>query len=894
MRFASRIYRRLAEAFPHEFQIAYGAEITGLAEDVVEDVAKRYGTWGLIRLLADIAVRIPLEYLTEMRGDFRYAWRGLIHSPGFALVGIVSMGLGIGLATNVYTSKWSLLFRPLPGAANAERLVMLQKSTDADLAPVSYYYIEQFREQKNLFTGVAGFETGVPFNVTFEGNWNAKPLRVLGQLVSPDYFSVLGLKAQRGRVLNAADDRFGEAPAVVISDHFWRNRLNSSPQAVGQALRLNGQLATIVGITPKDFNGAVGIMPAELFVPITVPASLAPELAGDILHRHDMREFLALFCLAPRVTVDSAEAGLEAITRRLDQQETWAPARIDTGKSIALLAAGSNVPMPRKLKPALIGFFVALMGLVTTLACLNLANMLMARSANRRKEFAIRVSVGAGRARLVRQLMSEGILLSLLGGLAGFMVACALAALNRHFVAPDLPLEMHVRLDWRAGFFALAVAVLCGVGFTLVPALRAGRHDLTLALKQGWALQLPGYRRFGFRNLLMVIQVGASLMLLLVTGFLVLGINKSTGVQTKFDPRAMTVFSLDPVRDGYPAEKTQALFEQIARRLDALPSVQRTAFSAAPPFSTDLEPTAVSTESTPGASRVQFSAYERTVGAGFFAALDEPILAGREFTKADERGQVTTSTALPLVLSESAVRGLFGSDSALGKRVRDENRSYEVVGVVGDTKNLEGLSQTTVYLPLTSREFSRPPAGGIIVLLRCNPGADPLGAVRDEIAFLDSHLNLFNAQTLQTYLDRSRAATRFSVQTYGGMGVFGLLLAAIGLAGVTAYAVAQRRKEIGIRTALGASKAHVLALVLREGTALIVIGIAMGLVGAIGLAKIVSALIETFADALRIGANDRLLLVGAPLLLAIVAMLACYLPARRAAKIDPLRALREE
>ena len=316
----------------------------------MEEIAKRQGAAGLIRLIADIAIRVPLEYLSEMRGDMRYALRALIKSPGFALVGIISMGLGIGLTTNVYSSKWALLFRDLPAAANAKKLVMPEK-------PVSYYYIEQYREQKSLFAGVAAFQTGVPFNVTFQGDVNAKPERVFGQLVSADYFSVLGVQPQRGRVLSPELDKPGDAPVVVISDRFWRNRLNSSPDAVGQTLRLNGQIATIVGITPKDFNGALAVNPAELFVPITAPAALAPELANDVLHQRNAREFLAIMCLAPGVTIDSAEAALDAITRRLDEQDPSSPARTDKGRRVTLLPAGTRVPIPRELKPVLIGFF---------------------------------------------------------------------------------------------------------------------------------------------------------------------------------------------------------------------------------------------------------------------------------------------------------------------------------------------------------------------------------------------------------------------------------------------------------------------------------------------------------------------------------------------------------
>jgi ABC-type antimicrobial peptide transport system permease subunit len=284
--------------------------------------------------------------------------------------------------------------------------------------PVSYYYAEQYREQKNLFAGVAAFQNGVPFNVALQGETNAKPERVFGQLVSPDYFSVLGVQAQSGRVFNAGLDKPGDAPVLVISDRFWRNLLNSSPAAVGQVIRVNGQTATIVGIAPKDFGGAASEFPAELFVPTTVPIALAPELANDVLHQRNAREFLAIMCLAPGVTIDSAEAGLEAITRRLEAQDSSPTMREDKSKRVTLLPASTAVPIPRNLRRVAVGFFVVLMGLVVTIACMNLSNMLLARAANRRRELAIRLSVGASRFRLLRQMMSEGILLSVLGGIA--------------------------------------------------------------------------------------------------------------------------------------------------------------------------------------------------------------------------------------------------------------------------------------------------------------------------------------------------------------------------------------------------------------------------------------------------------------------------------------------
>jgi len=895
MSFAWRVYRRLTQAFPHEFKLAYGSALMQAGEDALKDVAKRQGAGGLMRLIADIAIRVPVEYLSEMRGDVRYAWRALRKSPGFALVGVISMALGIGLTTNVYGSKWATLFRDLPGAANAKRLVMLEESAEGDLAPVSYYYVEQYRRQTSLFAGVAAFQTGIPFNVAFPDETSEKAERVFGQLVSADYFAVLGMRAQRGRVFSADLDRPGDAPVVVVSDRFWRNRLHSSSDALGQTLLLNGQLATIVGITPKGFQGALGVNPSELFVPITAPAALAPELANDVLHRRDAKQFLPLLCLAPGVTMESAEAALDGITRELDEQDSYSLPRTEKGRRVTLLSASTSIPIPQKVKPALIGFFLALMGLIITLACMNLANMQIARGANRQKELAIRLSVGASRFRIVRQMISEGILLSLLGGLAGLALTYALARLNAHFTAPTIvPVEFYGGLDWHAGVFAFGLAIVCGVGFSLAPALQATKAGLTPALKEGSALQLPGYRRLGLRNLLIVIQVAASLMLLLMTGFLVLGISKSSSIQTKFDPRAMYLLSLDPVRDGYTPEKAQVLFEKLPEILKGIGGVRSVALAGQPPFSSEFEPTPTAVEDSSQSSTVLQAVVEETVGARYFATLSETLLAGREFDESDQRARPSASKTLPAIVNESAAHKLFGAGNALGKRVRDDKQSYEVVGVVRNMKDVEGLSQSIMYVPLTQRDFARPPAGGIAILVRSDARTDVLRSIDNTVSFVDPRLNIFYAQTLGEYLDRSRSALQFSVQTYGAIGIFGLVLAAIGLAGVTAYAVAQRRKEIAIRTALGATKLQVLRLVLREGAALVMCGTAFGFLGAIALAKIVSVLANMFVDALSIGMTDPRLLAGAPLLLAAVALLACYVPARKAAKIDPMRALRQE
>ncbi|HET9408422.1 MAG TPA: ADOP family duplicated permease [Candidatus Sulfotelmatobacter sp.] len=883
MNFAHKMYRRMAEAFPHEFKLAYGTEVLQLGDDVVDDIAKRQGVSGLARLMADIAIRVPIEYLSEMRRDMRYAARALIKSPGFALVGIISMALAIGLTIFVYGAELQSIFRDLPGVANANDLVMT-------VQPVSYYSVEQYRAEKDLVAGAAAIKNQVPFNVSLRGDTNAKPQRVFGQLVSPDYFSVLGMKPQSGRLLSAQLDRPGDAPVVVISDRFWRNRLNASSDAIGQAIRVNGQSATIIGVTPKDFNGAGSEEVSEIFVPTTVPAALAPELGNDVLQQHNAKEFLAILRMAPGVSIESAESGVDTITRRVEQQDAPSAARPDKGRRATLMPAGTLEPTPPELRHAAIGFFAALMGLIVTIASMNLSNMLLARAANRRKELAIRLSVGASRFRLIRQMISEGMLLSLLGGVAGFALAYWLVALSSQLNAPTGGSLGNLVLDWHAAILSFCLAIACGVALSVVPAMRATKADLTPALKEGSALQLPGYRRVGLRNLLMVTQVAGSLMLLLMTGFLVIGIDKISTVHTKFDANKMFLLSIDPVRDGYTPEKTQALFEKLPERLKNIGDVQNVALAAQGPYSIAHANVQLMAQD----SRTQREVAQETVGAGYFAVLNEPILSGREFTDADQRIQSDGSKTLPVLLNQSAAQLFFGNGNAVGKRLAEDNQSYEVVGVVHDLNNGFGRTRSEIYLPLTQRYFAQPSAAGMTIIVRSVVAGDVLNSVEREIASIDPHLTIFNAQTLNEYLDSTRAILRFAVRTYSGIGIFGLILAAIGLAGVTAYAVAQRQKEIGIRTAVGASKLQVLRLVLREGAALIAVGTVLGLLGAVGLVKALAAMASFLVDAFRVGTSYPPLLIGAPLLLATLAMLACYLPARRAAQIDPLKALREE
>jgi len=666
---------------------------------------------------------------------------------------------------------------------------------------------------------------------------------------------------------------------------------------------VNGQTATIVGIGPRDFLGAIPFVPSDIFVPTTAPESIAPELAGDAIHQRDSKTFKALLRLAPGVAEASAEAGLDTVTRRLDQ-DTLDPARNAKGRRVTVVPGGKVVPVPRSVLPMVLGFMVLLNSLMLSLVCMNLANMQLARATARRKEVAIRLSVGASRFRLMRQLLTESVLLAVAGGAGGIALAfCAAAAVQKVRLPFPFPVRFNITPDWRAILVVFTISLVAGVGFGLAPALAATRADLASAMKEGLVGQPRGYRRFGLRNLLMVSQVAGSLALLLITGLLVTGFHKTNDMALNFDPSSVYLLSLDPARDGYSPEKVAGLFDNVADRLQRVPGIREVAFTIRPPYGPE---SGVLTFNAPGAAgqpdRVVSGVAKETVGPRYFAALSAPVVAGREFDVREERLEASKNRALPVVINQSAAQEFFGAAEPVGRRLSDASHSYEVIGVVKDVpapmSDRGGVDEVSsipvVYTPMTRTDLLHSAAEGTIVMVRSDRGAAAMEGVRRELAAIDPNVAVFRVHTLAGQIDDTQANVRMGEFVYGGIGVFGMVLAAIGLAGVTAYSVARRRKEIGIRMALGARQGQVLRLVLREGGSLVVLGCVLGFLGAVALSRVFSAMSSLFGPAFRAGMSDPRLLIGAPLLLAALAMLACYIPARRSAAVDPLKALREE
>lgn len=883
---AMRIYMALARAFPHEFQMLYGDDLERLGEDAAPEIWRRHGMWGLVRLLVDIALRLPAEYLSELRGDAKYALRMLAQSPGFAAVGILSLTIGIGVCSFFFSETNALVFHPLAGARDRSSLLGVD-------TPVPYSYFERYREQPGVAAATA-FTDSVPFSVAREGGKDTRSERLSGLLVSPEYFSVLGMLPQQGRFFTAESAREGTAPVVVVSDRFWRSRLSADPQAIGRPLRVNGHAVTVVAVAAQDFLGVWPLVAADLFLPVTSGASIAPELAATEGKPQICRVILRL---TPGTKPAALGATIDVVTQRLDKQRPHAA----TGHNLRyvhLLPVDGLAPLSQAQRVMVLSYIFVLFGLILSLACANLANLLLARSTHRRKEIAIRLSVGAGRFRLVRQLLTESVMISLAGGIGGFLFAYWLTSIvytPKLFNA--LPVNLStLRPDMTVLLLTLAVAVLTGIGFGLAPALSTTRTDVSTTLKQGALTPLRGYRRLGLRNLLVVYQVAGSLTLLLVTGYIVLGFGKTYHLNPGFDARSIILFQLDPIHDGYSPQQEAALFEKLPRELSKVSGIRALTLADATPFADVVAPAPNAHFAAPSQhGDVLQDAVRQRIGRNYFATLGVPLVRGREFSDLDRRD---AAGAIPVVIDETAAGEFFPAEAPLGRTLRDESQTYVVVGVARNIKSGFAAAKpvATVYVPLDVQVSGAVAAKqGVTVVVRGASGAlaSSINDVRSAIESLDPHLTVFNVATVQDRLDEFGLIVRLTSSMYGGIGVFGLILACIGLAGVTAYAVARRRKEIGIRMALGARSAQVLRLVLKEGAVMVIIGSGFGFFGAFLIYRVLAHNLVGAAN-LAESTSDPLLILGAPLLLASLAMLACYFPARRSARIDPLTALREE
>jgi macrolide transport system ATP-binding/permease protein len=835
----------------------------------------------LMRALGAGWIRVYALRVQILR-DVRYGARVLWQSPGFTLAAAISLGLGIGLTVSMLTQIQSLALADVPGVREPEGLVTLQ-------APVSYVEFEEQRDTSGQFEALAAYMGPVPFVLAQPDGTRQ---RVWGQLITENYFSVLGVDAQAGRLPAPGDASWDGT--IVISHRLWQSAFGGDRAVIGRAARLNGQPVTIGGMTPDRFLGAAPMTGAvDLWMPVTATSAVAPELGGNALRNYFRQEFRAIGRLRGGRDVVQAEMALDTIAKRLEHVHQH-PDRDRPARRVTLLPGGRLMPIRNQDLARALGFPLLLVGLVLFMACVNVATMRLARGAARQREMAVRLALGASRARLVWQLLAESLLVAALGGLLGTLFVLWRDASTRSISRTLLPsyIYLDLRFDWYGGLMVVIITVGTGILFGLAPALQVTRAAVWSTLQSVRVSNRGVYRWLNLRNVLVLLQVTASLMVLLLSGFVLMGMGRATAVDLGFDARHLYVMSLDPVRDGVSTERTQALFADLPDRLARLPGVMTACLTTSTPAALiggqSLMTSKVEWLGGPNEGRRLRGS---VVGAGFFETLGIPVLHGRSF----RRGDMRTDAGI-VIVNESMARTEWPGREAVGQVLNTGNARYDVIGVVGNIRPVFAFdpAASQIYFPATPADYAMPSASGVTLYVRAMPGADGVAVVRRELAGIDATLTVFDTGSMTEQVNRMLYLMRIVTVVYGGVGVFGLLLASVGLGGVTAHAVARRTHEIGIRVALGASPSRVLRLVLAEGVAIIGVATVVGMLAAFAALQALRSFVEALAAVTKTSASDPLLIVGAPAVLAALTLLACYLPARRALGVNPVDALRSE
>ncbi|HZN01594.1 MAG TPA: ABC transporter permease, partial [Pyrinomonadaceae bacterium] len=691
--------------------------------------------------------------------DLRYAFRSLVKRPGFTIVAILTLALGIGINTTVFSLANSVFLRQLP-VASPQNLVWIFSDRDN---PNSYPDYLEYQQQTELFDGVMAYDW-IGLNL----GSNGQSERVEGTVVSGNYFDVLGVKAELGRTFLPDEDKTpGASPVAVISNNLWQRRFNSDATVVGKSMVLNGVQFTIVGVAPHDFVGTEEAFPRQIWIPLMMQASVRPGPANTFNNRN-VRNLNVMARLKHGVTLRQAQAGMNVLASRLAQNYPESNREFQ----IALYTAGNGRPAFRAMLKPITQILLGVVGLILLITCANVANLLLARAARRRKEVAIRLTLGATRTRLIRQLLTESIVLAVAGGLAGlilnFWLVNLLTALKP---AVPLPVNVEFHTDWRVLSFTLLLSVLAGIIFGLVPALQASKHDLAPALKDH--SQQPGDRRrmFSLRNALVIGQVALSIVVLIGAGLFLRSLNHARAINPGFDAKHILTLSFNTAAQKYDATKAEQFYQQLGNRVQALPGVQSVSLAHSAPLSYFYSPAFSSPVFVEGHEPPQGEdppfAGNNAIGPNYFRTLGVPLLSGREFTDGDRKGAPPVA-----VVNESLVRELFPNTNPIGQRLhvllRGQPSSWEVIGVVKDSKyrSLGEDSMPYIFLPYLQNPQ---PAMALHVQTSGNPER-LAAAVRREVQALDPNLPAFNVMSLADNIDISLFPSRFGAVL---LGVFG-------------------------------------------------------------------------------------------------------------------------
>jgi len=848
------------------------------------------------------------RFFEELWQDLRFGARMLLKKPGFTAVVVITLALGIGANTAIFSLVNEVLLKMLP-VRHPEQLVLLDWRTKGQFifgsmsgsitrepetglrvgSSFSYPAFEQFRSQTQTLSDVFAFAPQGQLNVSVDGQAEIAS----GQLVSGGFYTGLGVQPVAGRVVAPDDDRDAAEPVAVISYHYWQSRFGLDPGVVGKSISVNGVPFNIIGVTPAQFYGGleVGSSP-DLSVPMAARARLNPGAPG----RSDAKEawnwwVQVMGRLKPGVSAEAVRAELEGGFQRsaLEGWQALPPARrppdygprelpelrVTSGsQGLALLREGYERPLR---------IMLIVVGLVLLIACANIANLLLTRAAARRQEMAVRLALGASRFRLIRQLLTESVLLALLGAALGWLLAWwSRDLLLLWHPSGSGQLQAHLGMDWRVFCFTTAVALLTGILFGLAPALSATRVELTPALKENTRGARGALSRFG--KSLVVAQVAVSLLLLVGAGLFIRTLYNLQRVELGFNPENLLLFRVDPRLKGYKGEEVGRLYEQMIERFEAVPGVRSATLSEYALLTSSGRIGPAYVEGLAPLSRAENNVYQQWARWNYFEVMQVPLLAGRGLTPQDDGRAPKVA-----VINQTMARKYFGGENAVGRRFGfgpDKSGEVEVVGVVRDAK-YEGPRDeppSVAYIPYPQESLGR----ATFALRTAGDPTQLVKAVREAVREVDKDLPVFAVKTQVELAEEALGQERLFAWLTGVFGLLALLLASIGLYGVMSYAVAERTHEIGLRMALGASQGHILRKVIGQGTLLTVIGIVIGTASALALTRFITSYL------FGVTAVDPTTFVAIGVLLAVIALAACYLPARRASKVDPMIALRYE
>jgi len=820
-----------------------------------------------------------------MLHDLRYAWRTLRKSPGFALVAIISLALGIGANSAMFSLADALLLRPLPVPHPSELIVVQSQLRGesiggiAQYSGLSYADFKDLRDRNKSYTGLVASQYSQFGFATEKG---ALPRMKFGELVSGDFFSVLDVPLELGRAFRPDEDQVPGRDAVVVLGHeLWRTDFDSDNTVVGRTIFLNNVPFTVIGVVPERFTGSNGLVRSALFVPLAMGPSLANDLQHSMLEKRDNRGMTVYGRLKPGVGVAQAAAEARVVSQQLAQAY---PATNLT----CSMVVDSDIQARLKrdsFDAALVFFLLAMAAVVLLIACANVMNILLSRARARSREIAVRLAIGAGRTRLVRQLLTESLVIAALGGALGLLVANAGASLFAEIKVPtDIPVVIDVKLDPRVLFFTLFASMASALLFGLAPALQSTKPDLVPALKSGKADDGKRRRLLG-RNTLVIAQVAGALLLLVFATQAYRGASIAISRPAGFRTSHLMMASFDTTLARYTPDQAKRFFKPLLEKARSLPGVKSAALTQAVPMLPGGDTSRVVPEGVklaPGTEAI--TVVSNTVSEGYFDALNVPIIEGRAFQETDRADSRPVA-----IVNELFARKYYPNQSPVGKRLRlkgDKDAVLEIVGVARQSKYFFLVEPPVEYL---YRPLSQNPQQTLTILVEtAGPSGAAAGPLRDIVRSLDAGQPMYGVRTMEEVFDQ-RATKLLGILTeaIGGMGLLGLILAMVGLYGLMSYSVSLRSREIGIRMAIGAGRSGVLGMVMKQGLVLTAAGVSVGLLLCLLASKGITAAVGVPGFNLPFVA-----LVTAGLVAA--AALGAYAPARRASRLDPNAVLRQE